>query len=293
MVGSVRQGVAILVAMIVLFVGTFAFALPAERAGNPAVRAAGITSTRHGNMVNKDALFGTDNSTLFGIASTQTSTGSASSSYDSWTPIGGLGLMAGMMYGEVSPGGVGSGLYTILVFAILTVFISGLMVGRTPEYLGKKIQRNEIIWASIAALVMPIAVLVLTALAVALPDGRQAILNHGPHGFSELLYAYTSQANNNGSAFAGLSSNTAFFNITGAIAMLLGRFGVIVPVLGLAGGLAAKDEVPVTAGTFLTDTPMFTGLLVGVILLVGALNFFPAVSLGPIAEAVLHGRFFA
>ncbi|MGC9154425.1 MAG: potassium-transporting ATPase subunit KdpA [Ferrimicrobium sp.] len=291
MVGNIKEGVAVLMAMIILFAGTFAFTLAAEKGGNPAVHAAGITSTR-GNMVGKESRFGVDNSVLFNVTSTQTSTGSVNSSADSYTPIGGLGMLAGMMYGEVSPGGIGSGIYTILIFAILTVFIAGLMVGRTPEYVRKKIQKTEIIWASIGVLVMPITVLILTAITVALPDGRAAILNHGPHGFSEILYAFTSQGNNNGSAFAGLSSNTAYFNITGAIAMLIGRFGVIVPVMALAGSLAAKEEVPVTAGTFLTATPMFTGLLVGVILLVGALNFFPAVALGPIAEAVSHGRFF-
>jgi K+-transporting ATPase ATPase A chain len=291
MVGNIREGVAVLMAMIILFAGTFAFTLAAEKGTNPAIRAAGITST-HGNMVGKESRLGVSNSALFDITSTQTSTGSVNSSADSYTPIGGLGLLAGMMYGEVSPGGVGSGMYTILIFAILTVFIAGLMVGRTPEYVRKKIQRTEIIWASIGVLVMPITVLVLTAITVAIPEGRAALLNHGPHGFSEILYAFTSQGNNNGSAFAGLGTNTAYFNIMGAIAMLIGRFGVIVPVMALAGSLAAKEEVPITAGTFLTATPMFTGLLVGIVLLVGALNFFPAVALGPIAEAVVHGRFF-
>ncbi len=291
MVGNVREGVAVLMAMIILFAGTFAFSLAAEKGGNPAIRAAGITSTR-GNMVGKESRFGVDNSVLFNIASTQTSTGSVNSSADSYTPIGGMGMLAGMMYDEISPGGIGSGMYTMLIFAVLTVFIGGLMVGRTPEYVKKKIQRTEIIWASVGVLVMPITVLVFTAITVAIPAGRAAILNHGPHGFSEILYAFTSMGNNNGSAFAGLSSNTAYFNIVGAIVMLIGRFGIIIPVLALAGSLAAKEEVPVSAGTFLTATPMFTGLLVGVILLVGALNFFPAVALGPIAEAVLHGRFF-
>jgi len=211
---------------------------------------------------------------------------------DSYTPIGGLVMMAGMALGEISPGGVGSGLYTILIFAVLTVFIAGLMVGRTPEYLGKKIQRTEIVWASIGALVMPITVVVATAVAVAVPTARSAIGNGGPHGFSEIFYAMLSQGNNNGSAFAGLSSNTDFYNVVGAVVMLLGRFGVIVPVLALAGALAAKEPVPKTAGTFETATPMFTGLLIGVVVLVGALNFFPAVALGPLAEAVSHGRFY-
>ncbi len=292
MVGSIREGVGILVAMLALFAATFAFTLVAENGGNPAVAAGGITAVHHGNMVGKEARFGTGNSVLYNVTSTETSTGSVNSSADSYTAVGGLGMMAGMMYGEVSPGGVGSGLYTMLIFAVLTVFISGLMVGRTPEYLRKKIQRTEILWASIGVLVMPITVLILTAITVAIPAGRAATLNAGPHGFSEILYAFTSQGNNNGSAFAGLSSNTDFFNIAGAIAMLLGRFGVMVPVLALGGSLAQKEEVPVTAGTFRTATPMFTGLLVGVILLVGALNFFPAVALGPVAEALVHGRFF-
>ncbi len=292
MVGSIREGVGILVAMLALFAATFAFTLVAENGGNPAVAAGGITAVHHGNMVGKEARFGTGNSVLYNVTSTETSTGSVNSSADSYTAVGGLGMMAGMMYGEVSPGGVGSGLYTMLIFAVLTVFISGLMVGRTPEYLRKKIQRTEILWASIGVLVMPITVLILTAVTVAIPAGRAATLNAGPHGFSEILYAFTSQGNNNGSAFAGLSSNTDFFNIAGAVAMLLGRFGVMVPVLALSGSLAQKEEVPVTAGTFRTATPMFTGLLVGVILLVGALNFFPAVALGPVAEALVHGRFF-
>ena len=292
MVGSIREGVGILVAMLALFAATFAFTLVAENGGNPAVAAGGITAVHHGNMVGKEARFGTGNSVLYNVTSTETSTGSVNSSADSYTAVGGLGMMAGMMYGEVSPGGVGSGLYTMLIFAVLTVFISGLMVGRTPEYLRKKIQRTEILWASIGVLVMPITVLILTAVTVAIPAGRAATLNAGPHGFSEILYAFTSQGNNNGSAFAGLSSNTDFFNIAGAVAMLLGRFGVMVPVLALGGSLAQKEEVPVTAGTFRTATPMFTGLLVGVILLVGALNFFPAVALGPVAEALVHGRFF-
>ncbi len=292
MVGNLKEGIAILAVMALLFFGTFALALHAEQSGNPAINATGVTSVQGANMVGKESRFGVPNSVLFDVTTTQTSTGAVNSSTDSYTPIGGLSLLAGMVYGEVSPGGAGSGIYTLLLFAILTVFIAGLMVGRTPEYLKKKIQRNEIIWASIGILVMPITVLMLTALTVALPYGRQAILNRGPHALTEILYAFTSQANNNGSAFAGLSTNTAYFNLTGALAMLLGRFGVLIPVIALAGGLAEKEEVPVTAGTFLTATPMFTGLLVGVVLLVGALNFFPVISLGPIAEALSHGKFY-
>lgn len=293
MVASVRDGVAVLAAMAIIFAVTLAVALVAEHQANPAIQhAAGALASR-GNLVGKESRFGIDNSTLYNIVSTQTSTGSVNSSMDSYTPLGGLAMMAGMAFGDITPGGVGSGLYTILIFAIVTVFIAGLMVGRTPEYLGKKIQRTEIIWASVGVLVMPITVLVATGVAIALPSARAAILNAGPHGFSEVFYAMLSQGNNNGSAFAGLSSNTDFYNIVGGIVMLLGRFGVMVPVLALAGSLAAKEPVPATAGTFETATPMFTGLLIGVIILVGALNFFPALSLGPIAEAVAHGRFFA
>jgi K+-transporting ATPase ATPase A chain len=197
-----------------------------------------------------------------------------------------------MMLGEVTPGGDGSGLYTILIFAIIAVFIGGLMIGRTPEYLGKKIQAREVKLAGLAALVMPLVVLVLTAVAVSLHAGREAIGNSGPHGFSEILYSLTSQANNNGSAFGGLSANTAFYNVVGAIDMLAGRFAIIIPVLALAGTLAAKSVVPASAGTFRTDNPMFVGLTIGVILLVGGLTFFPAVSLGPVVEQLSHGRFF-
>jgi K+-transporting ATPase ATPase A chain len=196
------------------------------------------------------------------------------------------------MLGEISPGGTGSGLYTILLFAIITVFIGGLMVGRTPEFLGKKIQSKEVKLAALGVLVMPIVVLVLTGIAVSIHAGRVGPLNHGPHGFSEILYAFTSMTNNNGSAFAGLTGNTAFYNVAGGVAMLLGRFAIMIPCLALAGVLAAKQVVPASVGTFKTDTPMFTGLLLGVILIVGALTFFPAVSLGPIVEQLLSRKFF-
>ncbi|MGH9006390.1 MAG: potassium-transporting ATPase subunit KdpA, partial [Acidimicrobiales bacterium] len=194
--------------------------------------------------------------------------------------------------GEVTPGGVGSGLYTILLFALIAVFLGGLMVGRTPEYLGKKIQAKEVKLAAFGILVMPITVLVLTAIAVSIHAGRVGPGNAGPHGFTEILYAFTSQGNNNGSAFAGLSGNTAFYNATGGIAMLLGRFAIIVPSLALAGVLAAKNVVPAGLGTFKTDTPLFTGLLIGVIVIVGGLTFFPAISLGPIVEQLSHGKLF-
>ena len=290
MVGSMRQGLAILAVMTVIFAGTLAFTATAESRGNTAVSRAGITSQASGNLVGKETRFGTFNSVLYDVTSTQTSTGSVNSTPDSYTPLGGLGLLSGMMLGEISPGGVGSGLYTILLFAILAVFIGGLMVGRTPEYLGKKIQAKQVQLATIGILVMPITVLILTAIAVETTAGRAATLNAGPHGFTEILYAFTSQGNNNGSAFAGLSSNTGFYNIVGAIAMLLGRFGVILPTLALAGSLAKKTPVPEGEGTFRTDTPIFGVLLTGVLLIVGGLTFFPALALGPVAEQLAAGR---
>jgi len=292
MVGNIRQGVAVLAAMTVLFGVWLGVGVVAEHGRNPAVTAAGLVRQPSGNMEGKETRFGVSSSVLYGIASTQTSTGSADSAYDSWTPLGGLALMAGMAQGDVTPGGVGSGLYTILPDAVLAVFIGGLMVGRTPEYLGKKIQAREVKLAGLAVLVMPVTVLVLTAIAAALPVGRSATLNHGPQGFSEIFYAFLSQANNNGSAFGGLSGNTVFYNVLGGLAMLLGRFAVIIPVLALGGTVGSKAVVPASAGTFRTDSPMFVGLLVGVIVLVGALTFLPAVSLGPLVQAFTHGRLF-
>ncbi len=292
MVGSVRHGAALLGAMVILFSAWTGFTTYAEHQGNPAVVAAGVTNTSVGNTEGKEVRFGDTTSALFGVTSTSTSTGSADASYDSFTPMGGFGLLTGMMLGEVTPGGVGSGLYTILVYAIVAVFIGGLMIGRTPEYLGKKIQAREVKLAGLAALVMPITVLVLTAVAVSLHAGRAGPLNGGPHGFSEILYAFTSQGNNNGSAFAGLTGNTAFYNIAGAVDMLVGRFAIIIPVLALAGTLAAKQQVPASLGTFRTDNGMFIGLTIAVILIIGGLTFFPAVSLGPIVEQLSHGKFF-
>jgi K+-transporting ATPase ATPase A chain len=288
MVGALRQGVAVLAAMAIIFGAWAAFTSYAEHGANPAVAAGGVAHQPTGNMEGKEVRFGDTQSTLYGIASTQTSTGSVDGANDSYTPMGGFGLMTGMMLGEVSPGGVGSGLYTILLFAILADFIGGLMIGRTPEYLGKKIQAREVKLAGLGILVMPITVLVLTAVAVSVHAGRSETLNGGPHGFSEILYAFTSQGNNNGSAFAGLTGNHAFYNVGGGIAMLFGRFAIIVPTLALAGALAAKNLVPSSAGTFRTDNTMFVGLLIGVILIVGGLTFFPAVSLGPLAEELSH-----
>ena len=291
MVRERRQGVALLITMVLLFGAWVAIGATAEHQGNPAVARGGIAAQPMGNMEGKEVRFGATSSALFGVSSTSTSTGSADSSYDSFTPMGGFANMTGMMLGEVSPGGVGSGLYTILLFAVITVFIGGLMIGRTPEYLGKKIQKREVQLAGIGVLVMPVTVLVLTGVAAAVPAGRAGPLNAGPHGFSEILYAFTSQGNNNGSAFGGLSGNTGFYNVLGAIAMLLGRFGVALPALALAGSLAAKRVVPAGLGTFRTYNPMFIGLLLGVILIEGGLTFFPAVSLGPVVEQLSHGRF--
>jgi potassium-transporting ATPase potassium-binding subunit len=292
MVGSVRQGVAILGVMAILFGSWLAIASVAEHQANPAVAAAGLVHQPTGNMEGKEVRFGDTSSALYATASTQTSTGSVNSAEDSYTPMGGFAVLTGMMLGEISPGGVGSGLYTILLFAIITVFIGGLMVGRTPEYLGKKIQSREVKLAALGVLVMPMVVLILTGIAVSVHAGQVAPLNAGPHGFSEILYDFTSVTNNNGSAFAGISVNTPFYNIINTFGLLLGRFAIMVPVLALAGSLVAKETVAESAGTFRTDKPMFAGLLTGVVLIVGALTFFPAVSLGPIVEQLSHGKFF-
>ena len=291
MVGSIRHGVALLSVMALLFGVWVGFTSFAEHQNNPAVAAAGVHSTV-GNTEGKEVRFGDTSTALFANASTMTSTGSADAAYDSFTPMGGFGLLTGMMLGEVTPGGTGSGLYTLLIFAIIAVFIGGLMIGRTPEYLGKKIQAKEVKLAGLGALVMPVTVLALTGIAVSVAAGRAGPLNAGPHGFTEILYALTSQGNNNGSAFGGLTGNTPFYNVVGAIAMLLGRFAIMVPVLALGGELAQKNVVPASLGTFRTDNAMFVGLTIGVILIIGGLTFFPAVSLGPIVEQLSHGRFF-
>jgi K+-transporting ATPase ATPase A chain len=291
MVKSIRQGVAILSVMLILFVSWAAFAQYAESRGNPAVTQAGVVVQPGGNMEGKETRFGVAETTLFDVASTQTSTGSVTGSNDSFTPIGGMALLTGMMLGEVSPGGAGAGMYTILAFAIIAVFIGGLMVGRTPEYLGKKIMAREVKLAGLLVLVMPMLVLILTGIAVSLHAGRAGPENGGPHGFTEILYAFTSPANNNGSAFAGLDGNTAFYNILQSVAFWFGRFAEMVPALALGGVLAAKNVTAESAGTFRTDSGLFVGLLVGVILLVGALVFFPAVALGPIVEQLVNKRY--
>jgi K+-transporting ATPase ATPase A chain len=292
MVGSVRHGAALVAAMVIIFASWVGFTSYAEHQGNPAVAAAGIHQQVTGNTEGKEVRFGDTSTALFGVASTNTSTGSANGAYDSFTPMGGFGLLTGMMLGEVTPGGTGSGLYTILIYAVIAVFIGGLMIGRTPEYLGKKIQAKEVKLAGLGALVMPMIVLILTGIAVSIHAGRAGPANGGPHGFTEILYGLTSQGNNNGSAFGGLTGNTAFYNVVGGMDMLLGRFAIMIPALALAGSLAAKGVVAESLGTFRTDNGMFVGLTIGVIVIIGGLTFFPAVSLGPIVEQLSHGKFF-
>src|ERR1700678_627524 len=291
MVGSIRHGAALLAAMVIIFAVWVGGASIAEHQQNPAIVAAGVHSNV-GNTEGKEVRFGDTTTALFGVASTQTSTGSADASYDSFTSMGGFFLLTGMMLGEVTPGGTGSGIYTILIYAIIAVFIGGLMIGRTPEYLGKKIQAKEIKLAGLGAPVMPLIVLILTAVAVSIHAGRAGPLNAGPHGFSEILYGLTSQGNNNGSAFGGLTGNPTFYNVIGAIDMLLGRYAIMIPALALGGVLAAKNVVPESLGTFRTDNTMFVGLTIGVIVIIGGLTFFPAISLGPIVEQLSHGQFF-
>ncbi len=291
MVGSIRHGAALLAAMVIIFGVWVGGATYYEHQNNPAVAAAGVTSTV-GNTEGHEVRFGDTSTALFGVASTNTSTGSADASYDSFTPMGGFFLISGMMLGEVTPGGAGSGLYTILIYAIIAVFIGGLMIGRTPEYLGKKIQAKEVKLAGLGALVMPLIVLIFTAIAVSIHAGRAGPLNAIPHGFTEILYGLTSQGNNNGSAFGGLTGNTTFYNVIGAIDMLIGRVGIMIPALALGGVLAAKPVVPEGLGTFRTDNSMFVGLTIGVIIIIGGLTFFPALALGPIVEQLSHGQFF-
>jgi K+-transporting ATPase ATPase A chain len=292
MVGSTRQGWAILVAMLLLLWVPLGLAYASEQSGNPALASLGVDQTASatnpgGNMEGKEERFGIANSTLWETATTAASNGSVNSMHDSYTPLGGLAAMWMMMLGEVSFGGVGSGLYGMFVFVIVAVFVAGLMVGRTPEYLGKKIELYEMKMASLLILIMPITVLILTAIAVMTKSGGATIFNPGPHGFSEVLYLYTSQGNNNGSAFAGIGGNNPFYNITGGIAMMIGRFFLAVPTLALAGSLAQKKKTPESAGTLPTHTPLFVAWLIAVVILVGALNFFPALALGPIVEHLM------
>jgi K+-transporting ATPase ATPase A chain len=289
MVGDTRQGWAVMIAMLVIFVPLVFGAYFAEQSGNPPLDALGVdqvASATHsgGNMEGKEVRFGIANSTLWATATTAASNGSVNSMHDSYTPLGGLVPMWLMQLGEVVFGGVGSGLYGMLMFAIIAVFIAGLMVGRTPEYLGKKIESYEVKMASIVLLVPPLLVLVGTAIASVLPAATASVANPGVHGFSEILYAFSSAGNNNGSAFAGLSANTPFYNIALGIAMWASRYWLMIPVLALAGSLAAKKGTAVTAGTLPTHTPLFITVLVGVVLMVGALTFVPSLALGPIVE---------
>ncbi len=289
LVGDMRQGWAVLAAMTVLFVVAVLIVTPAEQAGNPQFAALGIDQTPSalqpgGNMEGKEARFGIAATTLFAAITTAASCGAVNGMHDSFMPLGGAVPMVLMQLGEVVFGGVGSGLYGMLIFAILAVFIAGLMIGRTPEYLGKKIESFDMKMTSIAILATPTLVLAGTALAVSLDMGRSSLANPGAHGFSEILYALSSAANNNGSAFAGLSANTPFWNALLAVAMWFGRFAVIVPVLAIAGSLAAKKRLAVTPGTLPTHGPLFVVLLLGSVLLVGLLNYVPALALGPVVE---------
>lgn len=291
-VGDKRQGWAILAAMTVMFVAAVMVITPAEQTGNPLLTSLGVDQNASaqqsgGNMEGKETRFGINASSLFAVITTAASCGAVNTMHDSLTPIGGMVPMVMMQLGEVVFGGTGTGLYGMLIFAILAVFIAGLMIGRTPEYLGKKIESHEMKLTSIAILVTPIIVLAGTAIAVLATAGKAGIANPGAHGFSEILYALTSAANNNGSAFAGLSANTPFYNTLLGLAMWFGRFGVIVPVLAIAGSLAAKKRLPVTAGTMPTHGPLFVTLLIGTVLLVGLLNYVPALALGPMVEHLM------
>lgn len=289
--GNRRQGWAVFVAMFVLWAGSAVAAMSFETSGNPLLDQRGVTQEvtalqSGGNLEGKEVRFGAAASGLYAASTTGTSTGAVISSHDSFTPGGGAVPLVNMMLGEVSPGGVGAGLYGMLVFALLAVFIAGLMVGRTPEFLGKRIQAAEMKLVVLYVLAAPVTVLVLSAASVLLGSAKSSILNPGPHGLSEIVYAFTSAGNNNGSAFGGLDAATDWYTTTLGIAMLAGRFLLIVPVLAMAGSLAAKQPAPPSAGTFPTDTPLFAGLLVGVVLIVVGLTFFPAVALGPLVEGL-------
>jgi K+-transporting ATPase ATPase A chain len=292
MVSDQRQGWTIYIAMFVLFAAGAIAAMSFEQQGNPQFAALGVDQSASatqpgGNMEGKESRFGIAASGLFATITTDASCGAVNAMHDSFTPLGGMVPLINMQLGEVVFGGTGTGLYGMLVFAILAVFIAGLMIGRTPEYLGKKIEAHEMKMSSIAILVTPLLVLLGTAIAVMTEAGRAGIANPGAHGFSEILYALTSAANNNGSAFAGLSANTPFYNVLLAVAMWFGRFGVIVPVLAIAGSLAAKKRIAVTGGTMPTHGGLFVALLVGVVLLVGLLNYVPALALGPVVEHLI------
>ena len=289
MVGDERQGWAILAAMGFLYIAGVGVCYWAEAHGNPGITALGVDSAASplqagGNMEGKEVRFGIANSALWATITTDTSCGAVNSMHDSYLPLGGMVPMINLLLAEVIVGGVGSGLYGMLLFAIVALFVAGLMVGRTPEYLGKKLESKEVKMTMLALLCLPLSILVFTAIAVVIEPGLAGMSNAGPHGFSEVLYAYAEGTGNNGSAFAGLSANTPFYNTTIGIAILVGRFFVIIPMLAIAGSLAAKNISPPSAGTFPTHGGLFVGLLVGVIAIVGGLTYFPAVALGPVVE---------
>ncbi|MEO8562859.1 MAG: potassium-transporting ATPase subunit KdpA [bacterium] len=294
MVGNLRHGWAVWAAMFVLFFSGVSVAYWAEARGNPLHAAHGVevaasATQSGGNMEGKEVRFGIASSALFATVTTDASCGAVNSMHDSFTPLGGLVPLVNIQLGEIVFGGVGAGLYGMLVMVVLSVFIAGLMVGRTPEYLGKKIQAREVQMAMLFALLSSLVILVMTGVSVVLPDGLKGLNNAGPHGFSEILYAFSSAFGNNGSAFAGLTGSTYYYNTMLAVAMLFGRFALTVPVLALAGFMADKKVAPETAGTFPVTGPLFVLLLIGVILIVGALTFFPALALGPIVEHLFMG----
>jgi potassium-transporting ATPase potassium-binding subunit len=300
MVGNQRQGWAIFAAMGVLFLVGVTTCYWAESAGNPAFAQFNLDQTPSamqagGNMEGKEVRFGVADSALFATVTTDTSCGAVNAMHDSFTPLGGMVPIVNIMLGEVIFGGVGSGLYGMLAFAIIAMFVAGLMVGRTPEYLGKKLEAKEVKMAIIAILFLPFSILLGTAIATVNPNGLAGIANTGPHGFSEILYAFSSATGNNGSAFAGISANTLFYNTMLSVSMFIGRFIFVIPVLAVAGSLAAKKVVAPSAGTFPTHGPLFVGLLVGVIVIIGGLTYFPAIALGPVVEQVAmnHGTLFA
>jgi len=293
MVGDTRKGWAILAAMTIIFVALLSVTVWAEQSGNPAIARLGVDQTASnlqpgGNMEGKEVRFGVADSALWATATTSASNGSVNAQHDSFTPLGGLVPMWLMQLGEVVYGGVGSGLYGMLAFVIIAVFVAGLMIGRTPEYLGKKIESYEMKMASLMVLLPVLVVLFGTAISVIVPAGRAGVYNPGPHGFSEVLYAFSSAGNNNGSAFAGLSANTSYYNIMLSFAMLLGRYWLAIPALAIAGSLVRKKSVPISSGTLPTHTPLFIAWLIAVVIIVGALSFLPALSLGPLVEHLMR-----
>ena len=295
MAGDVKQGLAVLSAMVVLWLAISVVAMVFETNGNPKLNALGVSQTATatqagGNMEGKETRFGPATSGLFASSTTGTSTGAVDSMHDSFTPIGGAAPLVNIMLGEVDPGGTGSGLYGMLLFALLSVFIAGLMVGRTPEYLGKKIQGAEMKLVVLYILFVPLVILTFTAVSLVLRTPQKSLLNPGAHGLTEMTYAFTSQANNNGSAFGGLTGNTNWFNVTGGLAMLVGRFMLMIPVLAIAGSLGRKQPTPASAGTFPTNTGLFAALLTGVVVIVVGLTYFPVIALGPLVEHLV-GKF--